>query len=115
MVLALVLEGGACTHVNRVTLIASTAALVCDWGETHRAASRGWRTSAGVQYESNPILGPHPSTDDVAMYFATAAAINAAIWVAMPRKLKSLVPLAVIGAQVAPLMNNARTSPNCGL
>lgn len=95
---AALLSGCTNVHVNRAALVASTAALACDWNKTYRAANNGWRN--GIR-ERNPMLGTTPSTTAVSAYFASTIVINAAIWIAIPPKWRSALPLAVMASQIA--------------
>jgi hypothetical protein len=113
VVLALAMNGQACKHVNRATLVASTAAVACDWGHTRSYAAAGW---PGV-HESNPIMGREPTTGTVDLYFAYAIAANALVWLAMPEKYRSVVPIAVLGVQANTVARDVRvdTLTTCGL
>ncbi len=115
--MAVTLQSGACTHVNRATLAASTVALAWDGVYTYRAAAANWHggppCSGGVQIESNPIMGRNPSTGTVVSYFATAISLNAVLWLAMPERYKSLVPLGIIGVQTRTIAGNIDQSHNC--
>ena len=98
-----------CSHVNRTTLVASSAALACDWVQTRAAASDGW-----VDFEeANPIMGRTPSVNTVDAYFATAAIANAAIWYFMPSSVKSLLPITVTAFQVRTIRRNIDTIGWC--
>jgi hypothetical protein len=49
-------------------------------------------------------------------YFAVATAFNTAIWFAMPKRYKSVVPLAVVVVQASTIAGNIESSGNvCGL
>lgn len=114
-------------HVNRATLIASTAALACDWAQTRSSASTGWmRTADGGEWvlrENNPILGPHPSTQAVDVYFASAAVVNLALWIILPVRYKSIMPLSLVAVESSAISGNVvfttndqtRNSGICGL
>lgn len=104
LLLVLVAGSVACgnVRVNRATLIASTAALVCDWGQTRGAASGGWRTGIEV----NPIMGPTPTVRSVDTYFMGAIMINAGLWLLTPERWRSAVPIAVTGVQVHTIAGN---------
>jgi hypothetical protein len=87
------------------TLVASTMMLACDWSKTHRSAARGW---AGGQWESNPVLGAHPSATEVNVYFASTAVVNAAIWYALPKKWRAALPALLTLSEVANEINDQR-------
>lgn len=95
----------ACTnvHVNRAALVASTAALACDWAQTRAAAERGWMRGL---YEENPVLGPRPDPGLVDVYFLTSMIVNATAWVVMPPRYR-LAFFAVAAVQVPNLSENA--------
>jgi len=104
----------ACTniHVNRASLVASSVALVCDWGQTRHMAASGW----GTHMETNPLLGTKPTVGIVDGYFAATVLINSALWVALPERWRSIIPVAVIGVQ-APVIhgNQALGAGVCGI
>lgn len=102
--------GGACSlrAANTATLVASTAALACDWGQTRGVASAASEGRWTLDYwEENPVMGPRPSTGDVDLYFAAAAALNAAAWVAIPRRYRWIIPSVVLAVQTAAIVQNA--------
>ena len=106
----------ACTpnlrNVNRGMLVASTASIACDWGQTFHAASRGW----GEYEEANPVMGRTPSTTRVATYFIGALVINAAVWYLLPNKLKPVFSVAVTGFQSRVIYNNSQNDQGiCGV
>lgn len=105
LVIGATICGTACAHVDRAALATSTATLACDWGYTHRAAARGWEN----HYESNAILGPTPSTREVAVYFGSALVLNAALWLITPTGYRSIVPVAVTAVQLDMIQYNSRT------
>jgi hypothetical protein len=106
---------GACAHVDRAALIASTSALACDWGQTRRSAMNRWESEDFYLREGNPILGPYPSPTYVDGYFALVAAANAMLWVAMPPRWRSIVPAAVLAPQLVTIARNAPHTGACGL
>ena len=99
--------------IDLTALAVSTAALACDWGQTHAAAADHW----AMMYEKNPVLGQAPSTSTVNAYFAVAVVANTALWLLLPDRYKSIVPGVVIGVQAkaigVPVM--ARATSLCGL
>lgn len=104
--------------IDVAALAVSTAALACDWGQTHGAAADGWRGGpTGARYEDNPILGRSPSTRAVSVYFVTAAIINAGIWLTVPKRYRWIVPLGLVAVQTHTIgaAMAARTSTLCGL
>ncbi len=114
IILLLVLASGcvSLTRVNQGLLVASTAALACDWGQTHRAAANGW----GEFHEANPVMGTHPDTGVVNAYFVGTIAMNAIIWAVLPKAFKGIPAAGVIGFQTNTIINNTRNIPGvCGL
>jgi hypothetical protein len=107
LVVILALGLSACTHVNRATLVASTAALFADGLQTRSAAERGW--SHGDR-ETNPLLGATPSVGRVEVYFASAIVANAVLWAVLPPKWRSIVPMTVIGVQTQTIWGNLETT-----
>ena len=102
------LLSGACSlrAVNTGTLVASTAALACDWGQTRGVAAAGGAWKDGSKWEMNPIMGPTPSTGTVDLYFAAVAAANVGLWTVMPRRLRWIVPSIVLAAQIHAVSGN---------
>lgn len=107
-VIALLLTSG-CTHVNRATLLASSASLACDWAQTRSRAEVGWRGT----FENNPMLGAKPSVERVDFYFATAIAANVGIWILMPDRFKSVIPLGVTTVQTKTIIGNLPQTGIC--
>lgn len=110
--LVLALSGCANVHVNRAALIASTLALACDWGQTNQAATHAEMWPGN--YETNPVLGGRPSPEAVDAYFVGAIAVNAALWLAMPARYRSAVPIAVTAMQAVQVRNNMPQTSLCG-
>lgn len=101
-----------CAHVDTAALIASTASLACDWGQTRSAADRGWAS----RIERNPILGPRPSTSQVDMYFGVTALLNVTLWTLLPKGWKSIVPAGVTAMEANTVYGNRDTTvAKCGL
>ncbi len=92
-------------HIDAATLATSTAGIACDWGYTHRAASRGWMTN----HEANPMLGETPSTGAVGVYFASVLAVNAVAWLLTPSGYRSALPVAVTARTSYSIINNSET------
>lgn len=103
--------------IDATTLAVSMAALACDWGQTHRAASEHWTggMNGTGRHEGNQIMGPAPSTRVVNMYFVTSAALNVALWYALPRRYRSIVPAVVATAETIQVSNNIGSVSLCGL
>lgn len=115
LLLALVATG--CAHVDRATLITSTVSLACDWGQTRSMAANDWAHPTGPQRyeEANPIMGKHPSTLVVDTYFMSAALINAAAWLVIPKGWRSAAPVAVTARQALAITRNVEHTGWCGL
>jgi hypothetical protein len=104
--------GCANVHVNRVALIASTAAILCDAGQTIKMARGGWENS----YEANPVMGTHPDQFVVGGYFVTALAANTLAWLVTPERYRAALPTAVVAVQAVAVEGNVRTGTGmCGL
>lgn len=106
--LALLLTACTNVHVNRAALVASTAALACDWGQTRSAATQGWR----YHYENNPIMGPKPPVGYVDLYFGGIAITNALLWLVIPRRYRVFVPLAIFGIETRQAARNVDLNSN---
>lgn len=111
MVLVVVMLAAGCSnvHVNRATLIASTAALAADWAYTRSAASANWHCGINLEESgaARMFIGASPNAASVDAYFGIAAIANAVIWMAMPKKLRSAVPLGVVAMQYGAIVGNA--------
>ena len=111
LLLVLLIVCGGCSagqgrYVDRSALALSTAALLVDAAQTRSAAAAGWQGFA----EDNAIMGATPSTRTVELYFGTAILINAALWVALPSRWRSVIPGLVIGAQAPTITGNLQTT-----
>lgn len=117
IVLVVVLIGcrpGGLTALNGAALGASTAALLCDWGQTRSLASDGW----GRTRETNPLMGERPTTTVVDTYFAVTILINATIWRTVPKRYRWIAPSAVAASQARSISRNMDDLSNpgfCGL
>jgi len=114
LVLVAILASTGCSlrNVNRATLAASTVSLACDWGQTRSAAMAGW----DGYHEENRMLGARPTTSQVDTYFVVAAIANTFVWLVMPKKLRSIVPVGVFAAQAHTIEGNRDTTPGvCGI
>ena len=119
MLVAAMLAGCATAnrHLGRAALVASTAALACDWGQTRSQASAGWirRRANGEEWstsERNPILGQHPGTGAVDAYFVTSAFLNLMIWAALPERYRWAGPTAVMIIEAPTVVGNLTTTSN---
>ncbi len=114
----LVLCGGcSLSTANYAALTASTAALACDWGQSSGVASLGQRGVWRGHWEDNPIMGPRPSQGEIGLYFATIAALNVAMWLALPKRYRWIAPTAIAVVQAPTILRNAariERSPNAG-
>lgn len=66
--------------MNLVLMGASTASLAIDWMQTRTIAKNPDRW-----YETNVVLGKHPSVDKVDIYFASVIAANIGLHWILPR------------------------------
>jgi hypothetical protein len=111
LAVVMLVSGCANVHVNRATLIASSLALACDGLQTIRMADTGWTTT----YEMNPLLGETPDGGVVGAYFTTAIALNAALWLVMPERYRSVAPVAITAMQATLIRDNMRVGTGlCG-
>ncbi len=62
------------------------------------------------QYEDNPVLGQHPNTHQIDAYFGIIAAVNVVLWLALPSRYRSLVPMALAAVEVQPIAENLNTT-----
>lgn len=107
---------GGCTAGNRAALIASTAMLACDWGQTRRAEAEGWGSGPGQLQERNPIMGSSPSATRIDNYFVAAAALNTLLWLVTPQRYRAAAPVAVTMWEARTVAVNARQGMGvCGL
>lgn len=95
------------------TLALSNAMLVADAAYTHRAAARGWASAREVGMPAAQIMGTTPSTAAVTTYFASAIAINTALWLVLPPRWRSILPGVIIGAQADALAYNYGLCHDC--
>ena len=93
VVLALV---SGCATSDRMALVASTAAIVCDMAQTAQGASEGWRYST----ERNPMLRD-AGVGRVLAYGAAVTVLHVAVWAVLPRGVRSVYASAVGGASWA--------------
>lgn len=118
--IALALSACTSVHVNRATLIASTAAIACDWGQTYKAADDDWtRTVDGKRMplmEQNPVLGRTPDPGAVNVYFLSAIMINATAWLLTPARYRSVISGTVAALQTGSVVGNMQWGTGmCGM
>lgn len=129
--LAVLVLGAGCggvsglTIANGIALGASSATLACDWGQTRRFAEVDWRQpvpgarpEANAYYrwsESNPLLGAHPTTGEVDVYFAGALAATLLAWRMLPRRWRIAVPLVITAIQLKAIANTVDADFRPGL
>lgn len=103
---------GALLHANRIGVGLAVGTIACDWGGTRWAAQRGWVDKV----ESNPILGPAPSTARVDAYMAASALVVVGLGQLLPSKLRPLLYAAAVVVEVEAIRHNLGTTPGvCGL
>lgn len=91
------------------------AALALDWGTTRDLA---WRNShqvrGGRRYaeheECNPVLGHHPSMQQVNTYFATAIVTHAAIATLLPSRWRRAWQVSALGLEIVAVGSNFQAS-----
>jgi hypothetical protein len=107
--------GCSSVSLNRSALVASTASIACDWGQTRRIAAHGWRDSTGPVIETNPILGVMPGVHAVDLYFVGAVAINAVAWLLAPPRYRSAAPIIATVVEVNTIASNTQKSDQAGI
>lgn len=103
--IALVAVLASCTTAgrDRATLALSTALLAADWNQTRSQAEVGWSSTR----EANPLLGTAPDVHAVDSYFAIAALANVALWIALPPRWRSAIPVGVMAIEARIAIVNA--------
>jgi hypothetical protein len=101
---------GAWRVADGTSLALSTAALVADAAQTRSAAADGWAGRTETGWPAAPVMGGTPGVHTVELYFATAIALNAAVWVLLPARWRSVIPGVVIGAQAPVVIGNLKTT-----
>lgn len=99
-------SAGQWRHVDRAVLALSTVSLIADGAQTMSASL----TRHDAVYERNPIMGSRPSPAMVGGYFSAVISINALLWLVLPEKWRSAVPLGVSIAQTRQVRENLRTT-----
>lgn len=102
-------HAGLWRAIDITMLIASTAALAIDWRQTRSAAMEHWTGRAEVGIAAM-TLGGTPSPHGVDCYFATAAAVNVALWAALPPRWRSAIPGIVLGVEARTIAVNLPTT-----
>jgi len=74
-----------------------------DWGQTLDIVQRG-----ETYHERNPLLGHHPSRDQVSTYFALAGLAHVALAAWLDRPARTYFQLMTIGFEAAVTGNNYR-------
>jgi hypothetical protein len=95
--LALLLSGCSTSQLYG----ASVGLTAADWGQTRTIAQ-----NPGIWYERNPVLGRHPSTERVNLYFAGWMLINALIYSEAPESLAKPYFWLYNAVEVAAVGNN---------
>lgn len=91
--------------------IEADSALLCDYGET-RAMSNDYRWSSGV-YETNPMLGRHPSDLATASYLGAVAILVAVAHDKLPNRYAIPLLAAFDVVETANVLTNVNRT--CGL
>jgi hypothetical protein len=95
--------GYSLSAVNGAALGGSLATVACDWGQTRRLAARGWPRDS---FEMNPMLGSHPRTTEVDLYFAAYLLTSYAIWKITPKEVRWAASAMIIGVQAEAIVQN---------
>lgn len=90
------------TKENTNLQAAFVAVAVADWGQTLCIANNPDRF-----YETNPLLGIHPSRGRVNTYFPIVIGLHTAVAVALPPTYRRWWQLIWIGIETGTIMNNA--------
>lgn len=106
----LLLLAAACTpaqwrSVDRGTLVTSTLLLAADGAQTMSAA-----LTRHDKYEENPLMTDRPPPLLVGGYFAFCISVNALVWLAVPPRYRSMLPLGVAVAQAVQVRQNLATT-----
>lgn len=90
------------------------ATLACDAGQTHRYARENWPYGSS---EANPMLGAHPSSARVGVYFAGTVAALAVAGSLLPARLRPVLFGAVTAVEARTIvLRNMRYTPGvCGV
>ena len=94
LILFVFLQGCSAYHITANTLI------VADWGQTRHIARSPYFQ------ETNPILGPNPSTGDVDKYFTSALVVYNTAYYLTPEKNRDKVAAFVSIFQLGYVYNN---------
>lgn len=115
--LLVVMLATGCVHADRVAIVASSAAIICDGMQTLRMAGQNWVDDSQDHWEQNPLMGRKPSTTVVGAYFLGAFVINAALWVVTPPKYRAAAPLTITALETVTIVDNASRNRTgvCGL
>lgn len=85
-------------------LAGTLAATACDHNQTRVMAAEHWSNYRG---EDNPLLGEHPSTTKVNLYFAAVQGVSVVADQVLPTRLRALYHVLVTGAEVQVSVRNA--------
>ena len=91
------------THDQKVMQGVYLTAHAIDWGQTRYIA-----THPDEHGEQNPILGRHPSTDEVGTYFLSTALLHTGITKSLPSKYRKYWQIFTIGVEVGTVNQNMR-------
>ncbi len=83
--------------------LAANALILADWGQTRHIAANG--EEDGYE-ETNPILGPRPSTSEVNLYFASALVLTNGVGWLLPEPWERRWFIAVTAVQGAVVAHN---------
>lgn len=99
--------------IDVAAIAVSTASLVCDWAQTRGISQGSWM--GGRVMERNPLLGEAPSPRKIDVYFAGTVVINIVLWMTLPKRYRSLIPVAVVAAESRTIYDNIPYTGMCGL
>ncbi len=85
---------------NRQAVVLTTFA--ADYAQTRDIKNHDWA------YETNPLLGKHPSDNRIRNYFVGSAIIHTAVMYHLPPEWRKKAQYATIALQVAVIIRNKR-------
>jgi hypothetical protein len=91
---------------------ATITVLALDRGQTHRISSAPPETPGTYRYETNPILGKHPSTGQINIYFAAVALLHIYIVDQLPPKWRPYFQIGTIAVEAAVIHDNYQQGLN---
>ena len=92
---------------NKGLFLLHESVIILDWITTRYAASNDFYTNGKNRtHETNPILGKHPSTEKVDIYFAVAMVANYFIVDYLPKEYRNFYLIVSSSVQMHYIKNN---------